>query len=341
MFVDSDLLNWYDQHGRSLPWRVKHGRPDPYRVWLSEIMLQQTTVAAVKPYFAHFISRWPDVIALAAANPAEVMAAWAGLGYYARARNLIACAQAIVARGDVFPETVAELLRLPGIGPYTAAAIAAIAFDQPAVALDANIIRVASRVLSFTELLPTGRDRLAQAWQPHVARKRPGDFTQAAMDLGAMICTVKAPRCTSCPIASHCAAFMAGNPEDYPVKPAKVARPERSGTAWWLEAEAHVLLLTRPATGLLGGMRALPSDAWDGQGGLFDPADFSGEWHAAGSIVHVFTHFRLTLNILVQRLSQRPAIDPAIGQWWPLVQLDQAGLPSVFAKAAGRAMASK
>jgi A/G-specific adenine glycosylase len=319
------LLLWYAVDKRTLPWRARAGeRPDPYRVWLSEIMLQQTTVAAVKPYFEAFTARWPDVRALAAAADEEVMSAWAGLGYYARARNLLACARTVAAEhGGRFPDTEAELAKLPGIGRYTAAAIAAIAFGRRVVVVDGNVERVASRLHAVEEPLPAARPRLyalADALTP--ADGASGDFAQAMMDLGSAICTPRAPQCGRCPLAPWCAARASGEPERYPVKAPKKPRPSRTGTAYWLERDGRVLLVRRPAKGLLGGMLAFPTDA--------EPAELA--WEEAGSVDHVFTHFALTIRLLCAE-ANGPAGE---GIWWPVERLAEAGLPTLYAKLAAR-----
>jgi A/G-specific adenine glycosylase len=260
MLVDSGsdpavlLLTWYDRHGRTLPWRSKAPeRTEPYRVWLSEIMLQQTTVAAVKPYFRTFTTRWPTVGALADAPEADVMAAWAGLGYYARARNLVACAKAVAAGGGDFPDTEEGLRALPGIGRYTAAAVAAIAFDRRAVVVDANVERVVSRLFAIEESLPASRPKIDTLADRITPDQRSGDFAQAMMDLGATICTARNPACVICPLADPCEARLTGEPETYPRKLPKAARPVRRGTIFWLQADDHVLLVQRPPKGMLGG----------------------------------------------------------------------------------------
>jgi A/G-specific adenine glycosylase len=327
MAVDASfaLLGWYIVDKRRLPWRAEGaGRPDPYRVWLSEIMLQQTTVAAVKPYFEKFTARWPTVEALAAAPEGEVMGAWAGLGYYARARNLVACAREVAARGGRFPDSEEELRKLPGIGRYTAAAVAAIAFGRRAVVVDANVERVVSRQFAVEEPLPAARGRLYALTDSITPPDGAGDFAQAMMDLGSAVCTPRAPRCPRCPLLPHCAAGRAGEGERYPVKAPKAARPRREGTAWWLEHDGRVLLVRRPAKGLLGGMLALPTEA--------PPAEAA--WREAGSVDHVFTHFALTMRLLCADAGGAP---PRVaGVWHPIDQLEEAGLPSLFARLAAR-----
>lgn len=319
------LLDWYDAHARDLPWRARPGglAPDPYRVWLSEVMLQQTTVAAVKPYFTAFTTRWPTVEALAAAPEADVMAAWAGLGYYSRARNLVQAARAVAARGR-FPATEAGLRGLPGLGAYTAAAVAAIAFGQRAVVVDANVERVVARLFAVAEPLPGARKPIRQRADEITPNERAGDFAQAMMDLGATICTSRDPRCLLCPLSEHCEARATGDPARFPVKAAKKAKPQRHGTAYWTEAEGAVWLVRREGKGMLGGMRALPDDGWSAKG--------DGEGGPSGSplgiVRHGFTHFDLELS--VERMSE-PIGE---GEWWPLDRLEEAGLPTLFAKAA-------
>ncbi|WP_166037940.1 A/G-specific adenine glycosylase [Sphingosinicella sp. YJ22] len=317
-------MRWYAVDKRRLPWRAEAGETaDPYRVWLSEIMLQQTTVAAVKPYFETFTARWPNVAALAAADETEVMRAWAGLGYYARARNLIACAREIAARGGAFPDDETALLKLPGIGGYTAAAVAAIAFGKRAVVVDGNVERVVSRLFALSEPLPGAKSRLRQLADSLTPDQGAGDFAQAMMDLGATICTPRSPDCGRCPVAEWCAARVEGRPEAYPVKAKKAAKPRREWTAYWLERDGEVLLVRRPARGLLGGMLAMPVEA---------PAETV--WEEAGAVEHVFTHFALTMSVVCGEGASQVE-----GEWWPVARIEQAGLPTVFAKAARRALA--
>jgi A/G-specific adenine glycosylase len=325
MAVDAPnaLLHWYAVDKRRLPWRAEGGEaPDPYRVWLSEVMLQQTTVAAVRPYFNKFTRRWPTVAALAAAPEAEIMAAWAGLGYYARARNLVACARAVAnGHGGRFPDHEEGLRRLPGIGRYTAAAIAAIAFGRRAVVVDANVERVVSRLFAVEEPLPAAREKLYRLTESITPGERAGDFAQAMMDLGATICTPRAPDCSRCPLAAHCRAAAAGRPERFPVKAQKAPKPRRTGTAYWLEHDGRVLLVRRPAKGLLGGMLALPTE----------DAPVPAHWTEAGAVEHVFTHFALTMRLLCA-----DAVEPPDGLWHPIDRLADAGLPTLFARLAAR-----
>ncbi len=335
MFVDAatTLLAWYDLHARSLPWRAAPGQPpaDPYHVWLSEIMLQQTTVAAVRPYFAQFIARWPTIAALAAAPDEEILTAWAGLGYYARARNLIACARLVAARGK-FPSDEDRLRELPGIGSYTAAAIAAIAFGRTTTVVDGNVERVVARLFAVEDPLPAARPRLRSLAATLTPAARAGDFAQAMMDLGATICTPREPACAICPLYGRCAAAAAGVAASLPRRIAKKPRPVRHGTAFWLERDGHVLLVRRPARGLLGGMRALPSGPWMSvDPGLAD-SPLTGDWRELGLIEHVFTHFALMLRVVAAEGGT--ATD---GEWWPIDRLAKAGLPSLFARAAALA----
>jgi A/G-specific adenine glycosylase len=316
--VDTPLLKWYDANARVLPWRAPPGAPppDPYRVWLSEIMLQQTTVATVKPYFDTFTTRWPTVEALAAASDADVMSAWAGLGYYARARNLLACARAVDGH---FPETETELRKLPGIGQYTAAAIASMAFGQRAVVVDGNVERVVSRLFAVETPLPAAKAELYRLTESITPGARAGDFAQAMMDLGSGICTPRNPKCLICPLQILCTAK---NPETYPRKTAKPEKQARTGIALWIEKEAHVWLIRRAAKGLLGGMRALPGGGWDG-------TDRPEMGQMLGTVTHGFTHFDLTLEVHKSSCALQPG-----GEWWPVDRIEEAGLPTVFAKAA-------
>lgn len=343
--ISASLLAWYDKHARSLPWRAAPGAPppDPYRVWLSEVMLQQTTVAAVIPYFERFTARWPKVTDLAGAADADVMAAWAGLGYYARARNLLACARAVAARGGVFPETEAELRALPGLGAYTAAAVAAIAFGQRAVVVDANVERVVARLFAIGDALPGGRAAIRAKADTITPDQRAGDFAQAMMDLGATICTSRSPRCLLCPLAADCRAYRSGEAEAYPVKPAKAAKPHRQGRAFWIErgmpGGGAVWLVRRAGKGMLGGMRALPDDGWQARSDGAGPPPLAGTWLAGGAVNHVFTHFSLTLHLQLYSGDDWDSLAADEGEWWPLDRLEQAGLPTLFAKAARLAVA--
>jgi A/G-specific adenine glycosylase len=341
--ISDTLLAWYDRHARELPWRLPPASalPDdpawPYRVWLSEVMLQQTTVAAVKPYFAKFTATWPTVEALAAAPEDAVMAAWAGLGYYSRARNLVKCARAVAERGG-FPATEAELRQLPGLGDYTAAAIAAIAFGQRAVVVDANVERVAARLFAIDTPLPGARKAIRAAADTITPQSRAGDFAQAMMDLGAQTCTTRSPRCLLCPLREACKAYAGGEPERLPVKPAKKAVPERRGTAFWITRAdgAEVWLVTRAGTGMLGGMRALPDDGWSAKADGSGAPPLTGEWRDCGAVRHGFTHAQLTLVVRAIATDEAP---PGEGQWWPTARIAEAGLATLFAKAAALAQA--
>lgn len=341
--ITSALLAHYDAHARQLPWRTPPGAnvtPDPYRVWLSEIMLQQTTVAAATPYFTKFTGLWPSVKALAQADEADVMAAWAGLGYYSRARNLVKCARYVAAKlGGQFPSQETELASLPGIGPYTAAAISAIAFGRRAVVVDANIERVVARLFAISKPMPAAKPTIRTAADKLFPDVRSGDLAQAMMDLGATVCTSRNPSCLICPLRVHCRGLAAGEPQRFPVKTPKKDRPTRQGVAWWIVRDDKVWLVRRPPTGMLGGMRALPDNAWhaggDGQAGPPLPL---GQWHGVpGRVRHVFSHFALELEVraLTGKAPVRPTPE---GEWWPLDNLEAAGLPTVFAKAARLAM---
>lgn len=330
------ILDWYDRAARDLPWRIapnSGGIPDPYRIWLAEVMLQQTTVAAVAGYFARFTSRWPTVRDLAAADDADVMAAWAGLGYYARARNLLACARAVVAdHGGRFPDSEAGLRTLPGIGDYTAASVAAIAFGRPSVVVDANIERVIARHRLITTPLPMAKREIRAALAPLVPADRPGDFAQALMDLGATICTPRSPACAICPVMADCRARGRADIDRLPVKPPKKAKPHRHGVAWWIERDGRLWLVRRPGKGMLGGMRALPGGDWTDA----PPAE-----SAIVSVDHGFTHFDLTLN-LVRRAAPPEAPDAAAeGLWWPIADLDAAGLPTLYRKLVSKMLEKK
>ena len=333
---------WYSAHARALPWRAPPGTPLPadndwpYRVWLSEIMLQQTTVATVQGYFARFTERWPDVAALAAADDADVMQAWAGLGYYARARNLLACARAVVAQhGGRFPADASTLRQLPGIGDYTAAAIAAFAFGQRAIVIDGNIERVITRHAGIDTPLPAARTAI-RAELERITPANAGDFSQGLMDLAGRICTPRAPRCAECPIAIGCHAGASGDPTRWPVKLAKKPRPVRHGFAWWIIADGAVLTITRPPRGLLGGMVALPSGDWSAAP---DPAPpLPGDWIDLGAVNHGFTHFELVLRVQALRLAARP---PLAGNWLNVDEVACAGLPTLFRKAVTLALAQK
>jgi A/G-specific adenine glycosylase len=318
-----DLLVWYDRHRRDLPWRAKPGEnPDPYRVWLSEIMLQQTTIAAVRPYFAAFLQRFPTLDALAAAPSEAVMTAWAGLGYYSRARNLHACARAVAAAG-AFPDTEEGLRKLPGIGAYTAGAVAAIAFGRRAAAVDGNVERVATRVFAVEQPLPAAKAIVRDLVTAVVPADRPGDFAQALMDLGSTICTPKRPACALCPWMKPCRARAAGLQETFPRKSPKRTGELRRGAAFVaLRDDDAILLRTREARVLLGGMAEPPTSAWrpdyDAAQAMLD-APLEARWRRLpGRVVHVFTHFPLELTVLFAKVaaghagSGRDALDAAL-----------------------------
>lgn len=342
--VSERLLDWYDANARLMPWRTGPAerragvRPDPYRVWLSEVMLQQTTVAAVQNYFRRFTARWPTVADLAAAEDAEVMAEWAGLGYYARARNLLKCARAVVlAHNGRFPETSAALRTLPGIGPYTAAAIAAIAFYEPATVVDGNVERVVARLFAVEEPLPGVKPRLTDLAARLTPQQRPGDHAQAMMDLGATICTPRSPACGICPLFDPCAARATGIAEVLPRKAPKVARPERQGIAYvTFRADGAVLLERRPDNGLLGGMLGWPGTHW-AEGEPAPAPPLAAEWREAPAPVrHTFTHFHLTLRVLTATVPDVTA--PDRGVFLPRETFRPASLPTVMRKAYDAAM---
>ena len=328
------LLDWYDAHGRTLAWRSAPGAaaPDPYRVWLSEIMLQQTTTPHATPYFQAFTERWPTVSDLAAAEDSDVMAAWAGLGYYARARNLLACARGVAHdHGGVFPDTEAGLLALPGVGAYTAAAVAAIAFGRPANVVDGNVERVMARLFAVETPLPAAKPELRRRAASLVADHRPGDWAQALMDLGATVCRPGRPLCHLCPLTAWCAGFRSGAPERWPLKTRKAVRPHRTGTAWVLRDDrGRVALVRRPDKGLLGGMTGLPTSDWAVDAAEASPP-VAADWRGAGAVEHVFTHFSLTLDV-------RTATGAGDFLW---TDPDEAlrSLPTVFRKALERGLA--
>jgi len=328
------LLAWYDAHARDLPWRAPPAsavRTDPYRVWLSEVMLQQTTVPHATPYFLAFTRRWPTVGDLAAEADGEVMAAWAGLGYYARARNLLACARAVAgAHGGVFPDSEEGLRALPGLGPYTAAAVAAIAFDKAANVVDGNVERVMARLFAVEAALPDAKPELKRLAAALVRDERPGDWAQALMDLGATVCRPKAPLCDRCPVAEFCAGLATGEPESFPRRVARAERPHRHGVAYVLTRGEAVALVRRPPSGLLGGMLALPTSDWRearwAEAEALAAAPARADWRAAGEVEHGFTHFTLTLQLYRAEGTMEGAV------WTPRAQLGV--LPSVFLKAA-------
>ena len=341
-----DLLDWYDRHRRHLPWRTARGEAsDPYAVWLSEIMLQQTTVAAVKPYYQTFLSRWPTVKALAKADLDDVLTAWAGLGYYARARNLHACAQALVKDHDgLFPDDVDSLRRLPGIGEYTAAAIAAIVFGRRAIVVDGNVERVMARLYGIKQPLPKAKVKLKHLAAELTPLQRPGDYAQAVMDLGATVCTPKSPSCVLCPWQTPCMARKLGIAADLPRKTPKKPRPVRRGVCFWLtRPDGAILLRRRPEKGLLGGMMEVPSTPWlDNRWDREDahahaPATVTKtKWHALpGSVTHTFTHFHLELSVEAAPVTERRASRAAENEdlfWVHLEAMGDHAIPSVMRK---------
>jgi A/G-specific adenine glycosylase len=340
------LLDWYDRHARVLPWRTgPHARykvrPDPYRVWLAEIMLQQTTVVTVGPYFRDFVARWPTVDELAAAPLDDVLSAWAGLGYYARARNLHKCARRVSAQlGGRFPDTEAGLRELPGIGPYTAAAIAAIAFDRATVVVDGNVERVMSRLFAISTPLPAAKPALHAAAARLATAMRPGDYAQAVMDLGATICTPRNPRCMLCPWAEACVARANGAPEKFPYRSPKAERPTKRAVVFVLLKDGAVWLRRRAEDGLLGGMLEAPSTpwrpaAWRGAAAL-EFAPVTANWTKRGLVQHGFTHFIIELDVWSAEAGKRA---PAEGAWCRLDNLDRLALPTLTRKVLAQALA--
>ncbi|MBJ3763215.1 A/G-specific adenine glycosylase [Maribius pontilimi] len=336
--MSDDLLAWYDVHARAMPWRVSPAdrragvRPDPYRVWLSEVMLQQTTVAAVRDYFRKFTAIWPRVTDLAAAADADVMAAWAGLGYYARARNLLKCARVVAhEHGGTFPDTRERLLALPGIGPYTAAAVAAIAFDRPETVLDGNVERVMARLHAVEVPLPMAKPELMDRAARLTPQARPGDYAQAVMDLGATICTPRGPACGICPWRDDCQAHARGMQADLPRKLPKAAKPTRVGIAYLARRRDGAWLLeTRPDKGLLGGMLGWPGSDWAEKVPAHDPP-IDADWRdPGGEVRHTFTHFHLRLSLRVADTTEN---EPARGAFVPAHRFRPADLPTVMRKA--------
>ncbi|WBU52715.1 A/G-specific adenine glycosylase [Paracoccus sp. SCSIO 75233] len=333
--IAPELLAWYDRHARQLPWRVPpgQGRADPYRVWLSEIMLQQTTVAAVKAYYERFTTLWPGVGDLAAARDEQVMAEWAGLGYYARARNLLACARQVVASGGAFPATRAGLQALPGIGPYTSAAIAAIAYDQPETVVDGNVERVVARLFAVQTPLPAAKPELVKLAETLTPQQRPGDFAQAMMDLGATICTPRNPACAICPLVQKCDARAQGIAADLPRRAAKPAKPRREGVAWVVLSGERILLERRPPKGLLGGTLAFPSAGWDGTEAA---PPVKADWQRLDPVNHVFTHFSLDMEVRVARIGEQLRTGSA-QEWVDLNDFSPSDLPGLMRKVWKRA----
>lgn len=338
--LSDKLLSWYDRHHRELPWRVTPResltgkRADPYHIWLSEVMLQQTTVQAVKPYFLKFLAKWPTVGDLAAAPSDDVMAAWAGLGYYARARNLKKCAETVAREHDgTFPDTEEGLRALPGIGDYTSAAVAAIAFNRPAAVMDGNVERVISRLHAISDPLPGSKPLMKAKVRELTPLGRPGDFAQAMMDLGATICTPKRPACALCPFNADCLALKAHDPEHFPVKAAKKEKPIRQGAAFVaVTCDGEILLRRRVESGLLGGMTEVPTTAWTARldgGTTEEHAPFPGAWHQAGVVTHVFTHFELRLTVYRTKTQKQ---QDANGWWEKVDNLEAQALPTVMKK---------
>ena len=338
------LLAWYDRHRRRLPWRAPPGKPpDPYRVWLSEIMLQQTTVKTVAPYYLRFLERWPDVAGLAASPLADVLKAWAGLGYYARARNLHACARTVVERhGGCFPGDPAALATLPGVGPYTAAAIAAIAFGKRATPVDGNVERVVARLFAIEAPLPGAKPAIRRIAEGFTPDQRPGDFAQALMDLGATICTPARPSCALCPWNDSCAAHRLGSPETFPRKAPKSEGRLRRGAAFWVErADGAVLVRTRPLRGLLGGMSEVPTSEWThdfaAAGALrAAPRLANGKTKLAwrklpGKVTHVFTHFPLELVVYAAVVAAGTPAPPG-SRFVARAALDEEAWPTLMRK---------
>lgn len=337
------LLGWYDIHKRKLPWRSK--TPDPYHVWLSEIMLQQTTVAAVASYYKKFTARWPQVQDLAAAPLDDLLAAWSGLGYYARARNLHKAAGIVAASGGAFPNTIEGLSALPGVGPYTAGAIGAIAFGLRAAAVDANAERVIARFFAVREPIPAARPEIRKLADTMVPADRPGDFAQSLMDLGSMVCTQK-PVCSLCPLAADCRGYALGDAEKLPQRAAKAPKPKRKAVAYVAEdADGRVLLMQRPPKGLLGGMWQPPMTPLENPlpdaGEIEAAKPFVADWQkVTGTVRHVFTHFELEVDVWQSRLIQTDGRGGNLGRWQPVDRLSEVGLPTVMRKILHHAFSS-
>ncbi|GLH80458.1 A/G-specific adenine glycosylase [Bradyrhizobium sp. SSBR45G] len=336
----AQLLAWYDRHRRRLPWRAPAGqRSDPYRVWLSEIMLQQTTVKAVGPYFEKFLARWPDVSALGSAELDDVLRMWAGLGYYSRARNLHTCAVTVLREHDgVFPDTEEGLRKLPGIGPYTAAAIAAIAFDRRTMPVDGNIERVTTRLFAVEEALPQAKPQIQALAATLLGPSRAGDSAQALMDLGATICTPKKPACSLCPLNEDCTARDRGDQDTFPRKAAKKTGTLRRGAAFIVIRGDELLVRSRPAKGLLGGMTEVPVSEWlagqDDADALAQAPELTSvkRWHRKlGTVTHVFTHFPLELVVYTAKVPARTRAPDGM-RWVPIATLDGEALPNVMRK---------
>jgi len=339
--VARDVLAWWDENRRELPWRARPGETaDPYRVWLSEILLQQTTATGAAPYFLDFTRRWPNVHALAAAPMEEIMAAFAGLGYYSRARNLHACAKAVAQAGGAFPSDEADLLALPGVGPYTTAAVAAIGFGRPAAPVDGNIARILSRLFAFETPVAANRPALDEVARTLTPIQRAGDYAQALMDIGAMVCRPRNPDCGRCPLGKACLAARTGEPERFPSRPDKKPRPEKVGAAFYVvRPNGAFLARRRPPKGLLGSTMELPGGAWRvGELSAVDAAEapFAAAWlRLPGAVEHVFTHFRLQLALFA---AEARAAEPPPGHVWIAPdEIGEAGFSGLMRKAAERA----
>ena len=342
-FSASALFDWYDTHGRQLPWRRRWPELAPaYHVWLSEIMLQQTIVATVIPYFLDFTRRWPDVRALADAPLDDVLAAWAGLGYYARARNLHKAAQYVAYELDgAFPSDYAELLKMPGVGPYTAGAISVIGFGQPGVVVDGNIERVMARHYAITTPLPAAKQEIGAVYADICPDERPSDFPQALMDFANAVCTVRAPGCAACPLAHSCVGRAENIVETLPVKAPKKPKETRRGIAFVAhDGAGNALVIRRPDNGMLGGMLAFPSHGWSSRAETYDPADdlatlapFTGDWHRIEApVTHVFTHFALDMGVAVLTVKARDAAGLAADAGGDWVRVRPASLPTLMRK---------
>ena len=344
----SELLGWYDEAGRTLPWRIRPedresgAEADPYKIWLSEIMCQQTSVTAAGPYWHKFLKKWPQVTTLASAPRDDVLSAWAGLGYYARARNLHACANIIANKHNgVFPRGEENLLKLPGIGPYTAAAIASICWDEATNVVDGNVERVIARMFRVEEALPKSRRQIKTLAGEVADPIRPGDYGQALMDLGSQVCKPKNPKCGACPWRFACKAYAGDCAQNYPVKGNKKARPVRYGAVFYLENSGKTLLRRRPDKGLLGGMMELPGTEWTAKkrpiDSLIKQAPEQRNWRKIEpDISHVFTHFALTLAVFTAEGG-----DTLTGIWADLGSLDDYALPSLMRKAIAAALTNK
>ncbi|UTO27747.1 A/G-specific adenine glycosylase [Bartonella harrusi] len=337
--ISSRLLSWYDQKHRHLPWRItpeeqRQGiHPDPYQVWLSEIMLQQTTVEAVKPYFQKFLKLWPDLSSLAKAPQEDIMKAWAGLGYYSRARNLINCAKQLIENyGGQFPQSVKTLQTLPGIGDYTAAAIAAIVFNHPVAVIDSNVERVVTRLFAIASILPKAKAEIREKTQKITSLNRPGDFAQAMMDLGATLCTPRKPSCYLCPLQKLCKAEKMKRPESFPVKAPKKERPSKTGVAFVvLNEKEQIYLEKRQGKKLLGGMTQIPNNIGINNENNLQNAPFIANWQFKGQVTHVFTHFSLKLDVYCTKSAHE--INRENGWWCDIQNLAEEALPTVMKKA--------